>query len=119
MRCRQISLCRQFQPVDGLFCVRQQQTAIPVQQSQEVLGMDVAVLRQPLQILCRLVPLSQRQLVVFDPGPQPQAIVGDLPVFHPLAPFLHLLVLEGDLAQADILCLSDDRVPDGPELLLF
>ena len=94
----QILLCRQFQPVGGLFCVRQQQTAVPVQQSQKVLGVDITVLRQPFQIFHRLVPLDQRQLPVFNPGTQPQALVGDFPVVHPLTPFLHLLILEGDLA---------------------
>ena len=81
--------------------------------------MDITVLCQPLQILHRLIPLIQRQLVVFNLGTQPQAIIGDLPVVHPLAPLFPLLILEGDLAQADILCLPDDRVPDGPELLLL
>ena len=55
----QISLCRQLQPVGSLFCVRQQQTAVSVQQSQEVLGVGIAVLCQLLQILRRLVPLGQ------------------------------------------------------------
>ena len=119
MSCRQISLCRQFQPVDGLLRVRQQQTAIPVQQSQEVLSVDISILCQPLQILCRLVPPGQRQLPVFDPGPQPQALVGDIPDVHTLAPLFQLFVLEGDLAQADVLRLPDDRVPDGPELFLL
>ena len=103
----------------GLFRVRQQHPAVPVQQSQKVLGVDITVLRQPFQILCCLISLGQRQLPVFDPGTQSQALVGDFPVFHPLAPFFHLLVLEGDLAQADILCLPDDSVPDGPELFLL
>ena len=81
--------------------------------------MDVAVLCQPLQIFHRLIPLIQRQLIVFNPGTQPQALVGDFQIVHPLAPLLHLLIFEGDLAQADILCLPDDRVPDGPELFLL
>ena len=67
--CWQISPCRQFQPVSSLFRVRQQQTAVPVQQSQEVFGMDIAVLCQLLQISHRLVPLIERQLAVFDLGP--------------------------------------------------
>ena len=80
--------------------------------------MDITVLCQPFQILCRLIPLIQRQLPVFDSGTQPQAIIRDVPVVHPLAPLFPLLVLKGDLSQTDILCLPDDRVPDGPELFL-
>ena len=55
--------------MSSLFRVRQQQTAVPVQQSQEVFGMDIAVLCQLLQISHRLVPLIERQLAVFDLGP--------------------------------------------------
>ena len=69
--CWQISSCRQLQPVSRSFCVWQQQAAVPVQQSQEVLSVDVTVLRQPFQILCCLISLLQWQLIAFNPGPQP------------------------------------------------
>jgi len=49
--------------------VRDEQPAVPIQQSQEVFGMDIAVLCQLLQISHRLVPLIERQLAVFDLGP--------------------------------------------------
>ena len=119
MSCGQISLRCQLQPLGGLLRVRQQQAAVPVEKSQEVLGVDITVLCQPLQIFHCLIPLSQRELAVFDSGTQPQVLVGDFPVVHPLTPFLHLLVLEGDLSQTDIFRLSDDRIPDGPELFLL
>ena len=101
-----------------MFCIRQKQTAVPVQQSQEVLSVDITVLCQPLQIFHCLIPLIQRQIAVFDPGTQSQALVGDFPVFHPLALLFHLLVFECHYTQTNILRLPDDRVPDGPELFL-
>lgn len=64
LNCGQILLRCQFQPVGSLLRV-QQQTAIPVQQPQKVLGMDVTILYQPFRIFYRLVPLAQRQLSIF------------------------------------------------------
>lgn len=69
LRVRKILFCRLFQPMPDFLSVRDEQPAVPIQQSQEVFGMDIAVLCQLLQISHRLVPLIERQLAVFDLGP--------------------------------------------------
>ena len=69
LRVRKILFCRLFQPMPDFLSVRDEQPAVPIQQSQEVFGMDIAVLCPLLQISHRLVPLIERQLAVFDLGP--------------------------------------------------
>ena len=62
LRVRKILFCRLFQPMPDFLSVRDEQPAVPIQQSQDVLC-------QLLQISHRLVPLIERQLAVFDLGP--------------------------------------------------
>ena len=50
LRVRKILFCRLFQPMPDFLSVRDEQPAVPIQQSQEVFGMDIAVLCQLLQI---------------------------------------------------------------------
>ena len=69
LRVRKILFCRLFQPMPDFLSVRDEQPAVPIQQSQEVFGMDIAVLCQLLQISHRLVPLIERQLAVLYLGP--------------------------------------------------
>ena len=115
----QATICRMGEPVFRFLTVWDQQRIVPVKLTQQVLGVGITSLRQPLQLLRRLVPACQRKGLVLDDLPQFPAIIGFTSHLLRFVMAGQVSVLEGDLPYADALCLLDDGVLDLPELLLL
>ena len=114
-----ILLRRQFQIVLCLFCVRNQQPAITIENPGQVLRVPIAAVCQRFQLLCSFVPFLQRhRLVVRHCVPRicwVRNIAGDI-----LLCFLfRACVLECDLVLPHLFRHLKDRILDLPELLLL
>ena len=119
LRRRMILLRRQFQIVLCLFCVRDQQPAITIENACQVLRVSISAVCQRFQLLCGFVAFLQRQGFIRRHCVPRICWVRNIAGGILLRILLCACVFERDLVLPHLFCHLKDRILDLPEFLLL